>query len=210
MPASMSGPRRSRSRWRTPASAWPMRSRTASVLASVEPLRRNARLASASPASSRRDIKPARAAARANSKAEEPAIRVRSRSKNAAERCCDSTLACDVDDDRVALPSARTDGRAALASAAAAQLEHERAQDARARRAERVAQRHGAAVDVDLVLVDAEHPDRAQGDRGKGLVDLPQVDVVDAQTRLIQRLLRGRGRRAREVGKVVGDLSLRE
>src|SRR5436305_10142880 len=192
MPASMSGPRRSRSRWRTPASACPTRSRTASVLASVEPLRRNARLASASPASSRRDIKPARAAARANSKAEDPAVRVRLRSKKAAERRCDSTLARDVDDDRVALSSTRADGRAALPSAASAQLQHERAQDARARRADRVAERHGAAVDVDLVLVYAEHPDRVQGHRGEGLVDLPKVDVVGARTRLLQRLLRGR------------------
>src|SRR2546421_12285724 len=158
MPASMSGPRRSRSRWRTPANAWPTRSRTASVLASAEPLRRNARLASAPPASSRRDIKPARAAARANSKAEEPAIRVRSRSKNAAERCCDSTLACDVDDDRVALPSARTDGRAALASAAAAHLDHDQAPAARARPAARWTQHHAAADDVDLAPVEATRP----------------------------------------------------
>ncbi len=35
----------------------------------------------------------------------------------------------------------------------------------------------GAAIDVAPVLIDAEHPDRAQRDRGEGLVDLPDVDV---------------------------------
>src|SRR3954471_17778151 len=188
MPPSMLGPRRSRSRWRRPASAWPTRSRTASVEASVEPLRRNATFASASPTSARRGISPDLYAARANSKALEPAIRVRSRSKNAAPRFIrvvsatdDLALAAvDLDDDRVPLPPAGADGRAALPAAAPAQLVHERAEDARARRADRVAERDRAAVDVDLVLVDAEHADRVERDRGERLVDLPQVDVLGA------------------------------
>ena len=48
----------------------------------------------------------------------------------------------------------------------------------RAGGADRVAERDRAAVDVDLLLVDAEHPDRVEGDRGEGLVDLPEVDVL--------------------------------
>src|SRR5882762_4958826 len=119
-------------------------------------------------------------------------MRVRSRSKNAAPGLTESSVidrrlgdpglaAVDVDDYCVALPAAGADGRTALAPAAAAQLEHQRAEDARARRADRMANRHGPAIDVDLVLVDAEHADRVQRDRGERLVDLPQVDVIDAQ-----------------------------
>ena len=46
-----------------------------------------------------------------------------------------------------------------------------------------MAERDRAAVDVDLLLVDAEHPDRVDRDRGEGLVDLPEVDVLGASGR---------------------------
>ena len=46
-----------------------------------------------------------------------------------------------------------------------------------------MAERDRAAVDVDLVLVDAEHPDRVQRHRRERLVDLPQVDVLGLQAR---------------------------
>ena len=71
--------------------------------------------------------------------------------------------------------------------------------------ADRVAERDRAAVDVDLVLVDAEHPHRVERDRGEGLVDLPEVDVVGRLADLLQRELRRLGRRPRQVGEVVGD-----
>src|SRR4051812_1932334 len=96
---------------------------------------------------------------------------VRSRSKNAA------ALAIDAENDRVALPAAGADRRAAEAAAATAQLVDQRAEDPGAGRADRMPERDGAAVDVDLLLVDAEQADRVQGDRRERLVDLPQVDV---------------------------------
>src|SRR3954454_15328608 len=115
---------------------------------------------------SRRDIIPARYAARPNWKDELPAISVRSRSKNAAPRSpsrriapppggggrmCGLSVTGDhsgscraadcrslrasrcgcshLDDDRVALTAAGADRGAAVAAAAAAELEHERADD---------------------------------------------------------------------------------
>ena len=111
---------------------------------------------------------PALYAARPNWNDDEPAISVRSRSKNAAP--CSPAVAArrpragaggcgaalsHVDDDGVALAAAGADRRAAVAAAAAAQLQHERAEDARAGGADRVAERDRAAVDVDALLVDA-------------------------------------------------------
>ena len=98
----------------------------------------------------------------------------------AAPRAPDRPAAIHLDDHGVALAAARADRGAAEAAATAPQLEHERADDAGARCADRVTERDGAAVDVDLVLVDAEHADRVQGDRGERLVDLPEVDVARA------------------------------
>src|SRR3954469_10650868 len=80
----------------------------------------------------------------------------------------------NVHDDGVALAAAGADRDAAVAAAAPAQLEHERAEDAGAGRADRVPERHRAAVDVHARLVDAEHPRGVQRDRGERLVDLPQ------------------------------------
>src|SRR5881392_2457172 len=105
---------------------------------------------------------------------------VLSRSKKAAPRggswelCPLTTI--HFDDDRVPLTSARADRRDAEAAATAAQLVHERAENARARGADRVAERNRAAVDVHLRLVDAEHADRVERDRCERLVDLEEVD----------------------------------
>src|SRR4029078_464179 len=101
-----------------------------------------------------------------------------------------------LDYDRIALAAARADRRAAVAAAAPPQLVDERGEDARAGRADRMAdrpgppagapagrayrrpERHAPAVDVHAVLVDAEHADRVQGHRRERLVDLPEVDVT--------------------------------
>src|SRR4029077_8134426 len=144
---------------------------------------------------------------RANCMPLDPAIRVLSRSKNAAARCKPSpgfvlgrsalsrttsalpaptslrprharfsrAESSNFDHDRVALAPARADRGDAEATAATAQLVHERADDASAGGGDRVAGGDRAAVDVDLVLVDAEHPHRVEGDRGEGLVDLPEI-----------------------------------
>src|SRR5215211_2864822 len=222
-PASTSGASRWSSRTRTPSSIRPIRSRSASVPASVDPRRRKSTFSHASVASWRRETRPDRYAARPNWNAEEPAISVRSRSKNAAPfssgrrsapppggggRMCGRSVNSDLHDHRVALPAAGADRGAAVAAAAAAQLVYERAEDARARGADRVPDRDRAAVDVDALLVDPEHPDRVQRDRGERLVDLPQVDVARLQPGLLERFQRGVRGRAGEVGEVVGDLRL--
>src|SRR5215218_4154860 len=107
--------------------------------------------------------------------------------------------ACDLEDHRVALTAAGADRRDAEAAATPPQLVDQRAEDACARGTDRVAQRDRAAVDVHLGLVDAEHPHRVDRDRGEGLVDLEDVDVVDRQSGLLERLLRGGRGRAGEV-----------
>jgi hypothetical protein len=57
-----------------------------------------------------------------------------------------------------------------------------------------MAERDRAAVDVDPVLVDAEHADRVERDRGERLVDLPQ-SMSPAQAGLLERLAGGVGGR---------------
>src|SRR3954471_16241457 len=227
-PASTSGASRWRSRTRTPRSSSPMRSRSASVPASVEPRKRNRTFSYASRSSTRRFTSPARYAARPNWNADEPSISVRSRSKNAAPgssgrrsapppggggRMCGRSVTrwpSNLDDHGVALAAARADRRAAVAAAATAQLVHERAEDAGARSADRVADGDGAAVDVDPLLVDAEHADRVQRHGRERLVDLPQVDVAGLQAGLLERQLRRVGGRAGEVGEFVGHGGLRD
>src|SRR5436853_7249526 len=114
---------------------------------------------------------------RANCIPLDPAIRVLSRSKKAAARGALSLAGCslksasvDLDDDRVALATARADRGDTESAAAAAQLVDEGADDAGAGSADRVPEGDRAAVDVDLLLVDAEHPHRVEGDRGERLV----------------------------------------
>src|SRR5579884_3321632 len=173
-PAITSAPSRSRSRTRVPPRSREIRSRSSWETSSEAPRRRNFRLAQPSAMSCPRLSNPARNAARPNWKAEEPSISVRSRSKKAADRPAADPLgvclaansgftaseaasaAINLDDHRVALAAARADRGAAESASAPAQLEHKRAEDPRARGADRVAKRHRAAVDVDLVLVDAE------------------------------------------------------
>ena len=60
------------------------------------------------------------------------------------------------------------------------QRAQQRHQDARAGRADRMAERAGAAVHVHLVVRQAELLHRRHGDHGEGLVDLVQVDVLRA------------------------------
>src|SRR4051794_38230848 len=74
--------------------------------------------------------------------------------------CCNQTgrgLTSDLEQHRVALPAAGADRRHAEAATAPPQLVHEGADDTRAGRADRVAERDRASVHVHLALVDAEH-----------------------------------------------------
>ena len=69
-----------------------------------------------------------------------------------------------------------------------------------------MAQRDRAAVDVDLVQGQAHVLDEAQHDGGERLVDLDQVDVVDGQPGLGERLAGGgRGAGEHDGGLGAGD-----
>src|SRR4051794_30569814 len=111
---------------------------------------------------------PCRIATRANGIPEDPAIRVLSKSKNAAARGgigLPGLRARDLDDDRVTLAAAAADRRDAESSAAASKLVNQRADDPRPGGPDRVTKGDRAAVDVDVVLADAQHPDRVEGNR---------------------------------------------
>ena len=74
-------------------------------------------------------------------------------------------------------------------------LETERADQPGARRAHWVAERAGAAVDVDLVALAVGHLELAhQCDRGagEGFVDLDDRHILHRETRALQRLMGGR------------------
>ena len=68
------------------------------------------------------------------------------------------------------------------------------AHHAGARHAVRVADRDGAAIDVEDVVVDAQPVAAVERLHGEGLVELPQVDVVDAQAVTLQQPGYGEGR----------------
>jgi len=71
---------------------------------------------------------------------------------------------------------------------------YQRREDARARRAQGVAQRDRAAVDVDPRGIELELADASDGLRREGLVQLDQVDLVDRQPGALEDFL-GRGDR---------------
>src|SRR5688572_18042594 len=81
------------------------------------------------------------------------------------------------DDQSVALTTTTAQRRGTHAAATPLQLQSEVQGDAGAGHADRVAQRDGAAVDVDLVLGNAELLGRHDADRRERLVDLDQVEV---------------------------------
>ncbi len=70
--------------------------------------------------------------------------------------------------------------------------------DARTAGADRVAECTGAAVDVDDVVVDLEVMHQRHRHHRKGLVDLPQLDVLDAPAGFGQCLVDGADGRRRE------------
>jgi 3-hydroxyacyl-CoA dehydrogenase/enoyl-CoA hydratase/3-hydroxybutyryl-CoA epimerase/enoyl-CoA isomerase len=86
------------------------------------------------------------------------------------------------------------------AAAELARLErvHEAGDDAPAGRADRMAERAGAAVDVDARRVELELADRGHRHHRKGLVDFVQVDIACGPAESRQHLLHGADRRRRE------------
>ena len=84
------------------------------------------------------------------------------------------------EDRRQALADADAHGGDAVLAAAAAQLADQGAGEAGAGAAERVAEGDRAAVDVEPLLLDAELAGAGEDLGGEGLVELDQVDLVDA------------------------------
>src|SRR5262245_6049722 len=93
-----------------------------------------------------------------------------------------------LDQDRDALAAADAGRGDAEALLAAPELQEERQDQARAGRAERVPERDRAAVDVDLVAVEAELLLDAEVLRREGLVDLEEVDVGELDARALEAL----------------------
>ena len=116
-----------------------------------------------------------------------------------------------LDDDGDALPAAdarRADGELL---ATTAQLVDEVRRDARARRAERVAERDRAAVDVGPLAVEAELLLDGEVLRRERLVDLDEIDVADLEPRAVQRAADRRRRAdAHDLRIAAGDAPLRE
>ena len=109
--------------------------------------------------------------------------------------CCGCRSAVSLgealDDHRHAL--AATDAHRLEADGAAGVLEavEQRGHDAGAGHAERVAEGDGAAVDVQLVVADAELAGGGHHLGGERLVDLDEVDVIDGHAGPAQRLADG-------------------
>ena len=85
-------------------------------------------------------------------------------------------------------------GDKAVALALAFQLINHGAHEDRAGGADRVAQRHRAAIDVDLLAVKVEVADELFSHHREGFVDLEEVDVFLLETGLFQHLLGSRHR----------------
>src|SRR5690606_30018387 len=101
----------------------------------------------------------------------------------------DSALRRHLDDERVTLTAAATEGRGTDAATAPLELERQVEGDARAGHANGMAHGDRATVDVDLLRVQTQLLGRRQADSGEGLVDLDEVEVAD-----LDALLRARGR----------------
>ena len=69
-------------------------------------------------------------------------------------------------------------------------------------------ERDGAAVHVDLGLVDAEVVDRREPDRGERLVDLEEVEALHVEVGLLRRLQDRVGGLGQQRGVGSGDLAV--
>src|SRR4051812_45087293 len=121
-----------------------------------------------------------------------------------ARTCCDGArgLGQALDDGGVGLAAALAHRLQPVAAAGALELVQQRRHQPGTGRAERVAERDRAAVDVDLGQVGAGLLLPREHHRREGLVDLDQVDVVDRQAGLLQGVRRRRDGRREHVDRV--------
>src|ERR1044072_5366239 len=119
------------------------------------------------------------------------------RSSSAGEAISDA-----FEDRRQALADADAHRRDPVLAAAAAQLTDQGGGEASAGAAERVAEGDRAAVDVELLFVDAELAGAGEHLRGEGLVELDQVDLLEGETGRVERA----GNRQRRADPHVGGV----
>src|SRR6478672_5291310 len=96
--------------------------------------------------------------------------------------------AVDLEQAGAALAAADAHGHDAPLGLAARTFLEDVASETRAGHAEGMADRDRAAVDVVLGGIDAELVARVEALAGKGLVELPNIDVVDLQAGALQQL----------------------
>ena len=113
-----------------------------------------------------------------------------------------SAMRSDDDGGRFAAADAQSGNPAAAAGCP--QRAEQRDDDARARRADGMAQSAGAAVDVQFVVGDSKIGSCRHGDDREGLVDLEQIDVRSGPTGLFLQLANGVDGRSREPGGLLG------
>src|SRR5438874_12402952 len=99
-----------------------------------------------------------------------------------------SISAVDFEQTRAALAAADAHRHDAPLGLAAGAFLEEVAGETRAGHAEGMADRDRAAVDVVLGGIDAELVARVEALAGEGLVELPEIDVVDRQAMALQQL----------------------
>src|SRR5271166_2897988 len=106
-----------------------------------------------------------------------------------------------LDDHRDALPAADARGRDSILRFTAAQLVHQRDDQPRSGRAQRMPERNRAAVHVDLVAIEPQLLLNRKILRGEGLVHLDEINVVELQSGFFQCDARRRhGSRAHDLG----------
>src|SRR5215218_1811505 len=115
-----------------------------------------------------------------------------------------------LDQHGVALAAAGADGREAFAASPAPQLVEERGQYARSGSPDGMAEREGAAVDVDYVGVHAEDAGGVDRHPRERLVYLHEVQVVGAPPGLLQRELPRVAWHGKQVRRLLRDLGVRD
>src|SRR2546426_11710018 len=98
------------------------------------------------------------------------------------------TLVARLEEPGRALPAADAHRHHAVARLAAQHLVGDGADHARARHAERMPDGDRAAVDVQLRGIETERVATVDDLRGEGLVELPEVDVLDREPVTLQQL----------------------
>src|SRR5437867_4498603 len=101
-------------------------------------------------------------------------------------------LANTLENSRDALPEANAHRGDAEIRATIDHRVDQRRRDAGAASPERMADGNRATADIDLRFIEAEHADASQRLRGKRLIELDQIDVLERQATSFQDLFDGR------------------